>query len=107
MNVRRSERVILKLPSEIIIQGTHYASSIENLSEEGAYIITATVENTETFSTDTMLELKFKTPSGEAQVLSCKIKWSYLTPPHGFTNSMGLELIDPPLSYKDLLRSLQ
>ena len=106
MNVRRSERVILKLPAEIIIQGTHYASSIENLSEEGAYIITATVENSETFSTDTTLELKFNVPSGEAQVLSCKIKWSYLTPPHGFTSSIGLEILNPPLSYKDLLGSL-
>jgi hypothetical protein len=107
MNVRRSDRVILKLPAEIIIQGTHYASSIENLSEEGAYIVTTPADNTNVISIDTVLELKFNFPSGEAQMLSCRVKWSYLTPPHGFTNSMGLEIIDPPLSYKDLLRTLQ
>ena len=107
MNARRADRVILNLPAEIIIQGTHYASSIENLSEDGAYIIAASSENTGAFSPDTVLELKFNFPSGETQLLSCKVKWSYLTPPYGFTNSMGLEIIDPPLSYKDLLRSLQ
>ena len=107
MNVRRSERVILNLPAEIIIQGVSYASSIENLSEEGAYIITASAENTSAFSSDTVLQLKFHFPSGEAQLLHCKIKWSYLTPPHGFTNSMGLEIIDPPFSYQGQLKSLK
>ncbi len=106
MNVRRADRVILNLPAEIIIQGTRYASSIENLSEEGAYIITASAENAAAFPSDTELELKFNFPSGETQLLNCKVKWSYLTPPYGFTNSIGLEIIDPPLSYKGLLSSL-
>jgi hypothetical protein len=107
MNVRRSDRVILNLAGEIIIQGAHYASSIENLSEDGAYIITTPADKTASFSSDTELDLKFNFPSGEPQLLHCKVKWSYLTPPHGFTNSIGLEIIDPPLEYKGLLRSLQ
>ena len=107
MNVRRNDRVILNLPAEIIIQGARYPSTIENLSEEGAYIIIASAENSAVFSSDTALELKFNFPTGETQLLSCQVKWSYLTPPHGFTNSIGLKIIDPPVSYKGLLRSLQ
>ncbi len=107
MHVRRSDRVILNLPAEINIQGKRFASSIENLSEDGAYIITASGENAEVFSSDNMLKLKFHFPSGEKQELHCRVKWSYLTPPHGFTNSIGVEIIDPPQSYKGLLKSLR
>ncbi len=106
MNIRRSDRVILNLPAELTIEGTRYASSIENLSEEGAYIVTAPSKNARAFSCDTLVDLKFSFPSGEIQKLHCKVKWSYLTPPHGFTNSMGLEIIDTPSVYKGLLKSL-
>ena len=106
MEGRLSERVILTIPAEIIISDKRYAGSIENLSGEGAYAVAASTGNPNIFSPAISLELKFKFPSGEKQVLNCRVKWSYLTPPHGFTNSIGLEIINPPLSYKNKLKDL-
>lgn len=104
MDIRRSERVIFTIPAEIIIGDKRYACSIENLSGEGAYVVTASTKNSDIFSPATSLELKFKFPSGENHVLNCRVEWSYLTPPHGYTNSIGLNIIDPPLSYKNNLK---
>ncbi len=107
MESRCSERIILNLPAEVIMAGKHYAGSIENLSPAGIYLVTAPTGNSADFTPEALLTLKFTLPSGEGVDLNCKIKWSYLTPPHGFTNSIGLEIINPPASYSTSLRSLK
>ncbi len=107
MEARRSRRVIVNLPAEIISGDKRFASSIENLSNEGAYVVTAPLKSFSDFATDTLLELRFQFPSGEKLHLHCKVKWSYKTPPHGYTNSIGLEIINPPLIYQEILKTLQ
>ncbi|MBI4680203.1 MAG: hypothetical protein HY753_03050 [Nitrospirae bacterium] len=54
----------------------------------------------------TAFDLKFQLPSGQNVNLHCKVKWSFKTPPHCLTSSMGLEIIDPPEEYKELLKTL-
>jgi hypothetical protein len=107
MDARRSRRIIVNLPAEIVIGDKRYASSIENLSEEGAYIVTAPLKSSTEFIPESPLELRFAFPSGEKLNLHCKVKWSYQTPPHGYTTSIGVEIIDPPLTYKETLKTLQ
>jgi len=106
MDARRNKRFIVSIEAELISQNIRIASSIENLSEEGVYVITASSKSVADFPPDTFLELKFQLPSGNEQCLNCKVKWSYKTPPHGLTNSIGMEIIDPPLSYKESLKTL-
>ncbi|RJQ56495.1 MAG: PilZ domain-containing protein [Nitrospiraceae bacterium] len=105
MGERRHKRIIVSFPAELICNDKHYAGTIENLSENGAYVITAPQRALAT--PDTIIALRFQSPSGEKYDLNCRLKWSYQTPPHGFTNSLGMEIIDPPLLYKELLDTLR
>ncbi len=105
MEARRSKRVIMNWPAEIVCGSARYAGSIENLSPEGAYVVTAPTKDPRDFAADSMIELRFKFPSGEKLNLHCRVKWSYSTPPHGYTHSIGLEFIDPPLTYRDTLKT--
>jgi hypothetical protein len=106
MDARQNKRFIVSLEAELILKDVHIASSIENLSERGVYVVAAPSKFFSEFAPDTCLELKFQLPSGEKQCLNCRVKWSYKTPPHGLTNSIGMEIIDPPSSFKESLRAL-
>ena len=96
MESRRSNRKIVDWPAEIIAADQRYAGSIENISPEGIYIVTAPTQSFRDFAVDSFVNLRFSLPSGENLSLKCRIKWSFQTPPHGYTNSLGLEIIDPP-----------
>jgi hypothetical protein len=107
MDARRSERVILNQPGELIVGDKRYACSIENLTGEGAYVVTAPANDSRELTPATLLELRFTFPSGEKYRLHCNVEWSYLTPPHGYTHSIGLAIVDPPLTYKEHLKGLR
>ncbi len=107
MTVRHAERVILNMPAEIVAGSNRFAGSIENMSGTGVYVVTASAANSPDFVLENPLKLTFTFPSGEKYTLSCKVKWSYLTPPYGVTNSIGLEILDPPQSYSDTIKSMQ
>ncbi len=76
---------------------------IENLSENNISC-TTTEKN---LSPGTEFQVRFQSDSGEALNLNCKLKWSYETPPHGITNSIGMEILHQPTQYKTFLESLQ
>jgi hypothetical protein len=107
MGKRRSERKIVRLKAERISGDENHAVFIENLSEEGIYMITAPAKTSMDFTPGTKLELKFQLPSGETLNLRCKVIWSCKTPPDGLTNSVGMEIIAPPLKYKEFIKTLQ
>ena len=106
MEARHSKRVIINFPAEIICRDKRYAGSIENLSPKGAYVLTAPVRDLRDFAANSLLELRFQFPSGEKLNLHCRIKWSYVTPPHGYTYSIGVEILDAPLTYLETLKAL-
>ncbi|RJQ50198.1 MAG: PilZ domain-containing protein [Nitrospiraceae bacterium] len=106
MEARRHKRKIVSYPAELIMEDKRYACTIENLSENGIYAVTAPQRSSE-FTVGAPIEVRFQPPSGEKQALPCRIKWSYLTPPHGFTSSIGMEIIAPPLKYTKLLESVE
>lgn len=107
MEAKRSKRVILELPAEIITENKRCVGTIENLSNNGMYIVTAPAKSEKDFSPGTELEIRFRLPSGEKLALHCKIKWSYLTPPHSYTFSIGLKIKDAPLTYQKALQALR
>ncbi len=106
MEKRYSKRIIVTLKAELISHGINYKGFIENVSENGLYIVTAPTETPASFIPDMPCEIKFQLPSGEALNLHCKVIWSYKTPPHGLTNSIGLEIIDPTSEYIESLKNL-
>ncbi len=97
MDKRRSNRIITRLKAVLIAYGIHYEGIIENISEEGLYMRTLPTDTPGCFVTGTPVELKFQRSEGEPLDLhlSCKIIWSYKTPPYGLTDSIGLEIVDP------------
>ena len=107
MKAKRSKRVILEIPAEIITENKRCAGTIENFSDNGMYIVTAPAKSENDFPPGTETEIRFQLPSGEKLVLHCKIKWSFLTPPHNYTFSIGLKIKDPPPSYHEALQALR
>ncbi len=106
MERRHSKRIIVNLKAELISGSVSYAGFIGNLSEDGIYLITDPTKTPVDFTPGTPLEVKFEPLTGETLCLNCMVKWSYKTPPHGLANSIGLEIIDTPLKYKEFLKTL-
>jgi hypothetical protein len=107
MEARRQKRLIVSLPAEISAENTHIAGSIENISDEGLYLVTAPSKISLNYESEAPVELSITFPSGEKINLTCRVKWSYQTPPHGYTNSIGLEIIEKPQEYNEALKTLQ
>ena len=104
MEKRCSERTVVSLNAELISEGISYAGVIENFSKDGVYIRTAPTKTPAHFASGTPVELKFQRLSQEPLNLHlyCKVRWSYKTPPHGLTTSIGLEIIDPAIIERTL-----
>ncbi len=107
MERRICERIIVSLNVELISGGTSYAGVVENISEYGLYMITNPSKTQTDFASGTKLEVTFQLSSGETLKLPCIVKWSYKTPPHGLTNSMGLEILERPIEYTKFLNALK
>lgn len=107
MERRRSERKTIHLKAERISGDESHAVFIENISEHGIHIITAQAEPAEDFPPDTPLDLRFQLSSGETIELNCRVRWSYQnTLPAGLTSNIGMEIIDPPLRYREFVKNL-
>ena len=106
MDTRRFKRLIVNIQAELLSVDKRLSVFIENLSAEGLYVI-APVNSSFNFIINMPVEVKFKFPAGEKLNLYCLVKWAYKTPPHGLTHSVGLTIIDPPLTYIETLQTLQ
>ncbi len=106
MERRRFERKTISLRAERISGNENHAVFIENISENGIYLVTASSNSTEDFTPQTTIDLKLTLTSGESLNLLCRVIWSYRMPPEGLTSSIGMEVIDPPLEYKEFVRNL-
>ena len=107
MEKRRSVRISAAFRAGFISGDASYDVNIENLSEHGINIRTAPTRNAIDFTPGTPYELKFQLPSGETLCLHCGVKWFHMkTSPDGLTYSIGIEIIDPPLKYREFLKTL-
>jgi hypothetical protein len=107
MEKRRHKRIIDNLDAEITAGDITYAGIIMNLSEDGCYMVTATSNKDVELGNHLKLKLKCKLPSGKALNMNCEVKWFQTkTSPYGTSFSMGMEIINPPLKYKEFIRSL-
>ncbi len=99
-------RKIVRFKAELISGEASYRGFIENLSADDIFVLT-TPSMTETDSVPgTSFKLIFTPFSGETLNLSCRIKWSYKTPPLGTTNIIA-QIVEPLLKYNNFFKTLQ
>jgi hypothetical protein len=107
MGKERPKRVFTGIKTELISGSKSYTGFIANLSEKGIGLYVGPTETAIDFAPRTKLEIKFQTPLGETLNLHCELKWlhTYNNPPHGITNSMGIEIIDAPPEYIEFFKT--
>jgi hypothetical protein len=106
MDKRTSKRIAVSLEAELISHDISYAAFIGNVSDRGLYTIITPLMNTIDYTTEPDLDIKLHLPSGESLGLSCKKRWSETISPHGKTIKIGLEIVNPPLKYKEYINTL-
>jgi len=107
MERRRFKRIKVNLKAERISGDEKYAVFIENISEHGIHLITTSSQAHKKYTPGKELELKLQLLTGETINLRCKAQWAYSRiPPEKVTDSIGLEIIDPPLQYIKFVRAL-
>ncbi len=89
-----------------LISDKVYPAIVENLSGNGLYIRAASKEPTSELTPGKTLKVNFNSESGEEISLLCRILWSYKTPPHGITDSLGMEIIYPLSNYEEFFKAL-
>jgi hypothetical protein len=107
MEKRRFQRIKVDLKAERISGDETYGIFIENISETGVQIITAHEKEHREYFPGRDVDLKLFLSSGEVVSLRCKVKW--LCPevlPNSLVDSIGLEIIDPPLRYIEFIKTL-
>lgn len=106
MERRRSRRLSVNLKAERLSCIKDCSVFIENLSESGIQMITSPSKNQNLFVPGAPVELKLKTSDGSTIKLNCNVKWYYDNSEEDMTNSVGLEIIDPPFEYKEFIHKL-
>ena len=107
-HTRRFVRMPVYLGAALISGGNNYAAFIGNVSEGGAFAKTSPTTTAADFVPGTLIELKFQIPSGEELNLTCEVIWLHTKKieAQGLINSMGMEIIDPPSTFREFLKTL-
>ncbi len=106
MERRRSRRSRVNLKAERLSCSDNCSVFIENLSESGIQMITAPAKNPDLFIPGSEVELKLVTAKGETIELQCNVKWSFDNSEEDMTNSVGLEILEPPSEYREFIKNL-
>ncbi|GEM_PF-2984098 len=108
MGKRRYKRIVDSLNAELILDGVNYSGIIMNFSENGLYMVSATVYSGIDIPSNSIVGLKSTLPSGDVLMMDCEVKWLQTKPsPFGVTFSMGMEIKSPPEKYKEFLKTLR
>ena len=105
MERRRARRLTVNLKAERISCTKNCSVFIENLSETGISMIT-TPSNRNVYEPGLGINIKLKLSTGDTIKLNCNVKWYYDNSSEDMTNSVGLEIVDPPVEYKEFLKTL-
>ena len=105
MEKRVSERKSDSLDAEITLDGLNYSGIIMNYSEDGLFLVSATLYNVDEVDEKTEMEIICTLPSEEKVNLNCKVQWSNKKDsPFGVSINMGLKIIDPPQKYTEFIK---
>jgi Tfp pilus assembly protein PilZ len=105
MEKRRSKRVTVNLKAERISCTDNCSVFIENLSESGISMLTTNNKKSE-YVPGSEIDLELELKNGDTINLNCNVKWVYNNLAQEKTKNVGLEIIDPPQTYMDFIKSL-
>ncbi|MBI4825625.1 MAG: PilZ domain-containing protein [Nitrospirae bacterium] len=92
--------------AEFAYDNMHYPGVIVNLSENSLYMISFPTNSPIRLAPGTRLQVKLDPPYQEPICLQCQVIWSYKTPPHGLTHSIGMEIVNAFPNYQNFLKDL-
>ena len=105
MERRNTKRLVVNLKAERLSCTKNCSVFIENLSDTGIYMITAPSKNKD-YEPGRKLMLKLELATGKTLNLQCYVKWTYDNAPEDLTNSVGLEILNPPDEYRNFINTL-
>jgi len=97
---------IVNLKASLVSDSKKHSGIIENLTKDSLYLRAVTIDPAFDFIPGEFFEIHFQSNSGEDISLPGKIKWSYDTPPHGLTKSIGIEIQEENSEYEKLFSEL-
>jgi hypothetical protein len=97
---------IVNLKASLVSKSKKHSGIIENLSKDSIYLRAVTINPVSDFIPGEFFEIHFQSNSGENISLPGKVKWSYETPPHGITKSIGIEILEKNPGYEKLFKTL-
>ena len=107
MEKRLFEKAPVNLYAKIIFGGKTYDGYIEDVAREGSeYLMTFCIKVSEEFKPEKKAEICFKIPASETIELTCEIMWFIVSPHDDRTEVLGIEIINPPLKYREFIESL-
>ena len=106
MEKRTSARKSDSLDAEITLDGMNYSGIIMNYSEEGLFLVSATLYEMGSIDENTEMEVRCTLPSDAKVKLRCEVTWSNKKDsPFGVSLNMGMKIFDPPEKYTEFIRS--
>ncbi len=92
---RQNKRISIGFKVDFVLAGNKYTGEVENLSEDGACILTLPADIPLEPEPESELDVVFHVFSEETLQFRCRVKWVRKNPSHGLTKKLGLEIIDP------------
>jgi hypothetical protein len=106
MERRIFRRISIDLPAERISGDTKGSVFIDNISEKGIHLISASSKSHVRYAEGKEIDLRLSPVKGETIMLRCVVKWCFQESGDEKTDSIGLEVIDPPPGYVRFVRSI-
>ena len=107
MERRRSNRIAVNLKAQRISGDEKHTVFIEDISESGIHIITAPSVAYKKYTPGMEIDVRFQISAREKITLHCKTRWAYhKMPPEKEIDSIGLEILDPPVEYIEFIKVL-
>lgn len=107
MERRNSERIPINLKATISSEGNSFEGIVENMSEDGLeYFMTSIVKVPQDFVPKKLMNISFQDRSGEMFSLICELIWFLETHKEGKNLLLGMKIIDPPFTYKEMVKGL-
>ncbi len=105
MERRHSKRIPVNLNAKIISEDSIFDGIIENMSEDGLeYFMTSFIKTSQDITPQRLIKCNFLSPSGEMLDLNCELIWFLETAPG--EKLLGMRIINPPLTYKEIVEHL-
>jgi hypothetical protein len=102
---RLHRRKSVVLEAKVISRGFSYAAFVGDISERGLYMITSPVGVVKDSNTGIKNTVTFLNSSREGVSLQFRAIWSDDVSPHGLTQRVGVEIIDPSSVFKKFFHS--